>query len=253
MATEPLISIITISWNAGKVIGRTIKSIAEQTFGDYEHIVIDGKSTDNTLDIVMELSRKKPIVISEPDKGIYDAMNKGLRIASGKYVIFMNAGDSFLDCRTLEKYAMEAGKNKYDIIYGDTVIVNDAGDIICPRHLSAPQALTPRSYLNGMLVCHQSFMVRKSIAPQYDTAYKFSADYLWCLSCIKNTKADKCRNLNSVVTKYLAEGTTDKNMKSSLKERFHIMCDQFGMLMTVTVHLKFAIRFLIRKISQKKK
>ena len=161
---DPLISIITVTFNAEKVIGKTLSSIRQQTFKDFEYIVIDGASKDLTLKLVNQAEIPGTKIISEPDKGLYDAMNKGLRLAKGKYVIFLNAGDTFYSPETLAHYASQAEKDK-DIIYGDTIIVDQEGNKIADRHLSVPENLTKDSFADGMLICHQAFMVKKDLAP----------------------------------------------------------------------------------------
>ncbi|MCH5226008.1 MAG: glycosyltransferase [Muribaculaceae bacterium] len=245
MESEPLISVITVTYNASSVIDITLKSLQGQSFHNFEHIVVDGNSTDNTLNKVQEVELPQSVVISEPDKGLYDAMNKGLRIARGKYVIFLNAGDAFHDPDTLENYACGARKG-YDIIYGDTVIVDGIGKYLGPRHLSAPVKLTKESFSEGMLICHQAFMVKKELAPLYNLDYKFSADYDWCVKCIGNANPDNCLNLNAVTIDYLSDGLTDKNKWKSLKERFKIMVSHYGLLLTSLNHLGFIFRAIRR-------
>ncbi|MDE6297409.1 MAG: glycosyltransferase, partial [Muribaculaceae bacterium] len=116
---NPLISIITITYNAEKELPATIESVLKQSCTDFEHLIIDGASTDKTL----EIARKNPDarIISEKDNGLYDAMNKGIKHAHGKYLLFLNAGDSFRNSDSLAEYASAAEKD-YDIIYGDTMI-----------------------------------------------------------------------------------------------------------------------------------
>ncbi len=174
----PLISIVTITYNAAGELAPTMKSVHAQTFSDYEHLIIDGASTDNTLEVARSLGGSSLRILSEPDKGLYDAMNKGLRMARGKYVLFLNAGDAFHSPHILADYGKAAGNNP-DIIYADTVIVDAARNVIAPRHLSAPAILSFNSFSKGMLVCHQAFMVRKEIAPNYDLQKRFSVDYDW--------------------------------------------------------------------------
>ena len=111
MSEQPLISIITVTYNAGKFIGKTLQSLAAQTFNDYEYVVVDGCSKDNTLEFVRSFNHNNKTIVTEPDNGLYDAMNKGLRLAKGEYVLFLNAGDSFHQTTTLGKYA-EAAKKK---------------------------------------------------------------------------------------------------------------------------------------------
>lgn len=240
---SPLISIITITYNAESEIGPTLESLNRQTFRNFEHLVIDGASSDNTLAMVKEMSPDS-IVISEPDKGLYDAMNKGLRAAKGEYVLFLNAGDSLHSPDILRRYAERRGAN---IIYGDTIIVDSERNFIKPRHLSAPKKLTFKSFSKGMLVCHQAFMVRRSIAPEYDLQYRFSADYEWTLKCLRSSDPTHNANIEAIAIDYLSDGLTDKNHKASLKERYKIMCRYYGTLPTILRHIGFAVRNILRK------
>lgn len=105
MITQPLISVITITFNASATLPITMKSVSEQTFQDFEHLIIDGASHDDTILIARQMGRQDVKIVSEPDNGLYDAMNKGLRIARGQYVIFLNSGDAFHSSDTLQLYA----------------------------------------------------------------------------------------------------------------------------------------------------
>lgn len=257
----PLISIITITYNAAPVIRPTLESLNAQTFRDFEHLVIDGASKDDSVSIVSEMCPDS-IIRSEPDRGLYDAMNKGLRAAKGKYLLFLNAGDALHSPDTLQRYAEATGLNGSripnamdntdsilscaDIIYGDTVVVDSDRNFVKPRHLSVPERLTFRSFANGMLVCHQAFMVRRDLAPEYDLQYRFSADYEWTLRCLKSADPDHNVNLHTVTIDYLSDGMTDKNHSASLKERFRIMCRYYGTIPTLLRHIRFLLRHLIK-------
>ncbi len=241
----PLFSIITVTYNAEDTLLPTLESVAGQTFPDYEHIIIDGKSTDGTLPLTEKYAHPRLRVLSEKDKGIYDAMNKGLNLAQGKYVIFMNAGDTFHSTDTLEIMAKGATDDP-GIIYGQTEIVRGTERTpVGQRHLTAPKHLDWQSFKDGMLVCHQAMAVRKDIATPYDTKYRFSADYDWVIRCLK--KSDKNRYVNAVIADYLEEGTTTRNHRASLKERYNIMCKYYGTIPTLLRHLKFAVRNIARK------
>lgn len=244
MDQQPLVSIITITYNAEETIGVTLESVSQQTFGNYEHIVVDGASTDHTI----ELARQYPEVriLSERDSGLYDAMNKGMRLARGKYLLFLNSGDTFHDADTLAAYAVAARRGD-DIIFGDTVIVDSQRHIIGRRHLTAPVELTVDSFAKGMLVCHQAFMVRREIAPDYDTSYRFSADYDWTVRCIKNADPRRCTNLGLIAIDYLRDGLTDRNKMKSLRERYRIMATHYGGPRTFFNHIGFLFRALKRK------
>ncbi len=243
MFSNPLISIITITYNAEKTLSPTMESVANQTCQDFEHIIIDGASKDHTLDIARKYQKVR--ILSEPDKGLYDAMNKGLWMAKGKYLLFLNSGDTFHSPETLEKYAVRARLGD-DIIFADTVIVDSNRDLIGPRHYSAPAYLNPDSFSKGMLICHQAFMVRAKLAPKYNLAYRFSADYDWTIRCINNADIGKCTNLNTVAIDYLSEGLTDKNKFASLRERYHIMAHHYGHRAAIWRHLELIASKVIK-------
>lgn len=248
MTEQPFISIITITYNAAQTLEPTMRSIASQKFTDYEHIIVDGASTDDTLSLARSLGTPRLRILSEPDRGLYDAMNKGLGMSRGKYVMFLNAGDAFHTPETLGLYAEAAQRRDADIVYSDTDIVDGERRRIGPRHLSAPEILTFESFSEGMLICHQAFMVRRSIAPKYNLAYNFSADYEWTLQCILRTTPKKCVNLHIVGIDYLNDGLTSRNHLKSLKERFDIMRHHYGVAKAVARHASFVPRAIMRKL-----
>lgn len=241
---EPLFSIITICYNAGHTIGRTLDSVASQTFRDYEHIIVDGASTDETLDIVSAApGAGQRRVQSEPDDGLYDAMNKGVGLASGRYLIFMNAGDKFHSHDTLGVIARSIVDNDMPgIVYGQTNLVDDEGRFLSERHLTAPENLRLKDFARGMLVCHQAFVALRRIAPYYNLKYRFSADYDWCIQCLMHSR--KNVNTGEVLVDYLAEGVTTANRRRSLMERFRIMSMYYGFWPTAFRHLGFIFRFM---------
>lgn len=246
-ADTPLFSVITITYNAEAVLAPTMHSVASQQYDDYEHIIVDGASKDGTLPLVEHLSTPHTRVHSEPDRGIYDAMNKGLGLARGQYVIFMNAGDRFASPDTLSLYARAIADNETPgIVYGQTRLVDAEGHDLGPRHLTAPDELTLQSFRRGMLVCHQAMAVLHRIAPLYNLQWRYSADYEWCIRCLQHSR----RNVytGAVTALYLREGTTTQNRWRSLRERFQIMCRYYGTLPTVLRHVGFVPRFIISKI-----
>jgi len=245
-----LFSIITVTYNASKWLERTIQSVISQSYPRIEYIVIDGNSTDGTLNL---LEKYKPAIarqVSEPDKGLYDAMNKGLNLASGDYVWFINAGDTLYSENTVQKIAnLIEGKNLPDIVYGETIVV-DAQEIpLGMRRLKAPKNLTWKSFRMGMMVCHQSFLVKREIALPYDLQYRFAADYDWCIRNMRKSKT--IFNTRLILSRFLEAGLSAANRKASLKERYRIMCDNYGKFSTQILHIWFAIRFYASKWTKK--
>ena len=242
---QPQFSIITVTYNAAQVIAPTLKSVAEQTRASYEYIVIDGASTDNTLDLVRRAGIERARIFSEPDKGLYDAMNKGIKRALGEYLIFLNAGDAFASPTTLLRLSKLAEQHP-DVIYGQTVIVDDQRRVIGKRHLSAPKHLTAQSFSRGMLVCHQAFVARREIAPEYNLNYRFSADYDWCIRILRKSKANAYAGKEPIIH-FLDGGLTTSHHRASLKERFNIMRNHYGLWTAIARHISFIPRYLKRK------
>lgn len=247
----PLFSIITVTYNASATLPATMRSVSEQTCDLYEHIIQDGTSKDNTIAIARSGNPARTRINSEPDEGIYDAMNKALAEAKGDYVIFLNAGDRFHSKDTLQQLADTIMENDYPgIVYGQTDIVDLNGKRLAERHLSAPETLTLDSFAEGMVVCHQAFVALRRITGAFSRKYKFSADYEWCIRCLQHSHRNAYTD--SVVIDYLNEGVTTANRRKSLMERFNIMCRYYGTWNTIRRHLRFASRFLKRRSLEKK-
>lgn len=242
---KPKFSIITITYNAEKTLEPTIRSILEQDYPEIEYLIIDGASKDGTGRVIERYRDRIARVVSEPDKGLYDAMNKGLRLATGDYVWFINAGDALHSPFTVRRVVEGLGGEMPDIIYGETALVDMNRTFVGMRRLKAPKRLTYKSFRNGMLVCHQSFVAKRTVAEPYDLQYRFSSDFDWCIRCMK--RASTLHDTGLVLTDYLSEGMTTANRKASLKERFAIMRKYYGLPVVTAMHAWFAVRTLISK------
>ena len=256
-------SVITITYNAADVLQPTLDSVLMQDFPTVEHIIVDGASTDNTVTIAeaykeMSDSAENEHVVriySEPDKGLYDAMNKGLVRAKGDYVVFLNAGDRFPTADTLEKVALAAevgdGEELPAVVYGNTDIIDEKGNFLYHRRLQPPEKLTWRSFRDGMLVCHQAFYARLDIARKtpFDTHYRYSADVDWCIKIMREgeRKGLLLRNVHAVIANYMEEGQTTLHHRASLRERFQVMCKHYGVFPTLAKHIWFVVRKLIKQ------
>lgn len=243
---KPLFSIITICYNAEATLEKTIQSVLAQTYPNVEYIVVDGASKDNTLAIINRYSPQLSKVVSEPDKGLYDAMNKGIGLATGDYLCFLNAGDTFFSANTLQEMVDTLPSDTLpDVIYGETALVDAEGHFVRMRRLQAPEVLTWRSFRQGMLVCHQAFFARRELVPLYDLQYRFSADFDWCIRIMKQSHL--LHNTHLTLVNYLDEGLTTHNQKASLKERFRIMAKHYGLFSTLLHHLWFVYRAIIKR------
>ncbi len=240
---SPTFSIITVTFNASPTIERTLKSVAEQTCRDFEHIVMDGASKDDTVEKARKFGIDGIRIFSEPDKGLYDAMNKAMDRAKGTYLIFLNSGDKFHSPDTLELIKKAVDDNDIPgIVYGQTNLVDNEGRYLGPRHLTAPKDLTYRSFTNGMVVCHQAFIALARIAPEFNLKYRLSADYEWCLRCLQHSRKNVF--IDDCLIDYLSEGLSTANRRASLWERFRIMCRYYGTVPTIIRHVRFAFRFM---------
>ena len=244
---NPKFTIITVTYNAGKVLEKTIQSVISQSYRNVEYIIVDGKSKDNTLKITDFYKEWIHNLVSEPDKGLYDAMNKGIRLATGDYLCFLNAGDKLHDENTLQRIVDSLKeKTQPDVLYGETAIVDENGNFLHMRRLSTPQELNWKSFRQGMLVCHQAFFAKRELAVQepYLLDYRFSADFDWCIRIMKKAKC--LHNTRLTIIDYLNEGMTTQNHKASLKERFRIMVKHYGWISTVIHHCWFVIRLFYK-------
>ncbi len=236
------LSIITITFNAQQVIEKTIQSVLSQTYKNFEYLIIDGLSTDQTMQMVALYKSHISKIISEKDTGIYDAMNKGLSLASGEYVLFMNAGDCFKDEFVLEN--IFKNNSNADVYYGETEMMNEQGKSLGLRRLRAPKQLTWKSFQQGMLVCHQSIIIKRSIAPLYNLEYTISADIDWIIRCLQ--KAQKIENTQLVIAKFLMGGESNKKRWKGLKERFMINTKYYGFFSTIFFHIYIVLRFIVQ-------
>ena len=242
----PKFSVITVCYNAEATIEDTIQSVISQTYHHVEYIIVDGASKDRTMDIVNRYREHIAIIVSERDKGLYDAMNKGIGLATGDYLCFLNAGDSFHEDDTLQQMVHSIHTPQLpDVLYGETELVDHKGHFLRMRRLSAPEVLTWKSFRQGMLVCHQAFFPRRDLVMPYDLRYRFSADFDWCIKIMKKSKV--LHNTHLTLIDYLAEGMTTRNHKASLKERFSIMTRHYGWTSTLAFHLWFVLRLLLKK------
>lgn len=222
------VSIITVVRNAAAELRTTLESVAGVP--NAEIIVIDGASTDQTPQVIKEYSHLIAYSISEPDSGLYDAMNKGLRAATAEYVWFINAGDKL--------YTMPTLLNA-DIYYGDTLITTPEGSPLGLRSKKLPERLTWQSLKRGMVVCHQSFIVRREIAPLYDLHYRYVADIDWVIKCLRS--AISVENCHVILSEFAEGGVSTRNRRASLIERWSVMRRHYGLIRTIIEHLRFII------------
>jgi glycosyltransferase involved in cell wall biosynthesis len=247
MNFNPKITIITVVYNGRLHIERTIQSIQSQTYTNLEYLIMDGASKDGTLEIAKKYAAVNTLIFSDKDNGIYDAMNKGLKQATGDYILFINAGDELYEKETLAKI-IAAGENA-DVYYGNTVVVNENRVVLGERRLLPPKVLTWKSLKYGMNVSHQSFVAKRTLCEPYRLNYKISADIDWVIRVLK--KSEKIINTEIIISKFLEGGASNVHRKKSLLERFSIMSEHYGFFQTTFNHLYILVRYPVHRLFRK--
>lgn len=238
------ITIVTVCMNCEKEIVSTINSVISQTYSDFEYIIIDGASKDNTVQIATKLTEEKSNVriISEKDKGIYDAMNKAIKLSKGEYIFFLNAGDYFVDNMVLENVANYLKTNK-DIYYGNI----RKNNII--EHYPSRLAKFYLVYREKM-ICHQAIFTKKEILNEYPFDYitfKICADRDWLIK-VKEKGATSEYMSNILIANYDCNGVSSSNDKVQ-KESIEIAKKYGGTFTIIFIKIKrFLGKYLKNKI-----
>ena len=242
------LSVISIAYNNLKGLQKTLAVFNGQNFlQDIEILIVDGGSKDGTKEFLETQSLSKNWV-SEPDKGIYNAMNKGLSMAKGDYVWFLNSGDYVEDFSLIEKL-LNVLKQEPDAVYGETMMVDVEGKHLGLRSVfttrKLPDNLNWTSFRLGMNVGHQSFVVKRSLALLYNEKYRYVADIDWMIRCLKACK--NVVNLDAVLACFTVDGFSSVQRKASNKERYEVLKEHYGFLPNAFAHLGIVLRKLFSK------
>lgn len=246
---KPLITVVTVVFNGKKTLEQTIQSVVNQTYGNVEYIIIDGASTDGTLDIIKKYEDRIDYWQSEPDKGIYDAMNKGIELAKGEWINFMNGGDEFYSYNVLSDI-FENKNYTASVIVGNTNQVFDFG-----KRIVLAKQMTKKS--KHLEFCHQSCFTNKNVFKEnkYNTKFKICADYdLYHKLLIKEKKFIY---LNQIVSTYDNSGGISSNLPcKKYSEELNIFGGKFKylkyFLFCIKIYIKRIIKFFLpKKIIQK--
>lgn len=246
----PVLSIITVVYNGAALLPGTVESVRRQTLQTFEYWIVDGASSDGTVDLIQQYAAQMPNLrwVSERDKGLYDAMNKALHLAQGEFVWFLNAGDHLHAADTVEKM-LACREADTDVFYGDTLLVDDArkpmGVMSELGTRTLPSNLHWRHYLGGMRVVHQSFVPRRSLAPDYLYG-NLCADYDWCIRILKKSRRNTFTG--QILSDYLIGGISKKRHRQSLKDRFAVMREHFGLVPTLLAHVWIVLRAIRHRI-----
>ena len=248
MKSNPRFSIITVSYNAKEDLEKSIKSVSNQTFKNYEYLVIDGNSTDGTKELLRKYDKEINYWVSEKDNGIYNAMNKGARVANGDYLYFLNAGDTFSDKNSLEGVSREIDNNQ-DLIYGRIRVVNKRND----KSYIRGKKITKFNIKLGNKVSQQAVFIKREVFNKVgglDERYKIAADFdLLCKVFDGNYLIKK---IDLIVCNYDGDGVSS-NLKKSYLDTGKVIKNRYGGLnwniYLVLMILKLVIAgFYIKKI-----
>ncbi len=210
------VSIITVTYNSSNTIERTINSVLDQNYQNIEYIIIDGGSTDNTIQIINKYRNRISKIVSEKDKGIYDAMNKGVYFANGDLICFLNSDDIYFDNNIINIVVQEFINNNIDLVYGDVVFFKKNINKFTRYYSSKIFNLKMLKY--GIMPAHQSMFIKKDIFDKFGNfsiKYKIAGDFDWVLRVFKNNTI-KSKYLNKVLIKMQYGGVSTSGLKSKL-------------------------------------
>ena len=240
------LSVISITYNNYEGLLKTLEGFKQAAHADIELVVVDGGSKDQTPSFLTSQTFVQKWV-SEPDKGIYNAMNKGLQMASGDYVWFLNAGDYVEHWSSVEA-VLKAIEKGPDVLYAETMMVDAAGKHLGTRSSyttqTLPQALSWRSLRMGMTVCHQSFVIKRSLAQTYDESLRYVADIDWMIRCLKTCQ--QIVLLPGIIANFTVDGFSSTHRNNSNKERFKVLQKHYGFLPNLLAHIGIVLRQVLR-------
>lgn len=245
---RPKISIVTVCYNAVDTIEKTIHSVINQTYDNIEYIIVDGASTDGTLDIIKKYEEYVTRWVSEPDKGIYDAMNKGIALATGEWINFMNAGDVFFDNKVLSRVANYADKDA-DVLFGDVACLIDEK----LYRLNAVPFYEHLPLHHSMGFNHQSTFVKTRLAKiiKFDLKYKLAADYNMIITIYREGGVFKQLH-DTIIAVYDTNGISSKKFRLHLYETLmvdrpaHIVNLLKSYSLSISQKLKNRVRYIVK-------
>ena len=240
IGNNPLLTIVTVVYNCIDSIEETILSVINQGFSDFEYIIIDGGSTDGSLDLIKKYKDSIEVIISEKDNGIYDAMNKALKIRKGKWINFLNSGDTLFDENVLSKASLYFKDNKLDVIYGDVLFYDK-------ERTYYHKSKTNKWKINFIALCHQSVFVKSKAHGEFSSKYKLAADYDIIYTLIKKGNS---KYLNTCVSKYLIGGVSS-DVKKVTKEKFFVILSKgniLDLLLGVLFFLYSLIKLFVKQV-----
>lgn len=244
-----LLSIITVNYNDKLGLERTLKSVQRQTYSNFEHIIIDGGSTDGSKELIEAKKTNFSYWVSAPDEGIYNAMNKGIKAAKGDYLYFLNSGDHFEDLNALKKAQSQLGN--HDIVYFNINVVGETSSYIktCPKELSF-------MFLHNDLPAHQATFIRKDLFDKYgyyDENLKIVSDWKFLILALCKHNASY-KYVEDTFSTYYSDGISSLEENKALvkQEREQVLNTEFGIFMNDLKEI-FLLRRKLRNLKSSKK
>lgn len=241
----PLVTIITVVYNGQDFIEETIKSVLSQSYNNIEYIIVDGGSTDGTIEIIKKYEQDISKWISEPDNGIYDAMNKGIFLANGDWMNFLNAGDSFVDSGVLSKIFTSKLEN-ITLVYGDIVAIKENGTHLRVNAINLKDDFSLRK---GMKVCHQAIFYHKDIIEKYDDSLRLKAEWKHLINITRNKKFN-AKKFNFPFVYYTVGGIGAQLLKLNQEEYRKVFLETYGKV-EYTKYIPFFIYMTTRRIAKR--
>jgi glycosyltransferase involved in cell wall biosynthesis len=232
---NPLISIITVVYNGVATLEQTILSVINQTYKNIEYIIIDGDSTDGTIDIIKKYEKHLAYWISEPDKGIYYAMNKGIEKTTGEWINFMNSGDLFYNVNVINEITKYL-QNDIDVICGR----------ICGEKMNK-RKINGYFFFRHISICHQAIFARRNLLYDgFDTRYQIAGDTNWLQKIY--FEGFKFKSVNIIIALYEGGGISETNLKQVQRETYEILKKYFPWIIaTFRMLIYYIIIFYIKK------
>ena len=248
MKNRFMFSIVTVSYNSVNLIEQTIRSVISQDFTDYEYIIVDGSSNDGTKKIINKYIKSINKYISEPDEGIYFAMNKAIDLANGKFINFLNCGDTLNSERALSIIA--------DSIESNTKIISCDFNIVKKKNLRQiiAKPLTIKNLKIDFISCHQAIYLENS-GIKYNTKLKIRSDYLWVIENVKKLKENNIKHINLNLINYTQDGYSFNNYFLSIIELIRVQFISFGIIrvfLNCNIYLIKLLRYVKIKFILKK-
>ncbi|MFN5884729.1 MAG: glycosyltransferase family 2 protein [Bacteroidota bacterium] len=238
---QPLVSIITVVYNGAQLIAETLQSAIEQSYTNIELVVVDGGSTDGTLNAAKQFSSKISTIISEPDKGIYEAMNKGIKAAKGEWIYFLNVGDRFYDSHVLQDI-FSKDLSQFDFVYAQVETINEPTGI---NYING-KPVNLSDFYTHYPICHQATFTRKNAFDKiggYDISYKLAADTEWFVRFFKQC-VNKAMFIPRIVSFYDVQGTSYHKRMAGYKEYIRFSAIHFPAWVSLRLRLMYPLIWL---------